>query len=864
MKRKKLIAAVLITAMIMSVFTFASPLPVSAGDENAVAAAIRAAYPDYSLIIFADTGSRTVTVTGTVTGTKKPLKLDIDAGVTVIWKAIYEAPLSGNNSLIELTGGGTFEVAEGGHIANSSTGNVISVSGVNATVNICGGTVRASDSGKNAVRVESGTNVAVNVSGGTVSSNDRPAISFAGTTTNCSVDISGGAVSAASKSYPTIYFFDSKNSAIDISGGVVSAADKEAVYIKGSDSTVTVSGGFVFAWGTALSGVISTAGGATLKIEGAGIVCAWKPGAPGKEYTSKTADDIFSDPAGSAVWGLGGGQGGIAYSNGANTGFFPIEGVTVKLAEYTITFDTDGGGNVSAQVVKSGEKPAEPADPAKEGYEFEGWHEDAGCTVRYSFDDPVESGFTLYAKWTAVKTDPAIDPAAGDYVKGSGEDIFVTVNPGGHNLKSIKSGAHTFKEGTDYKVNGDEVTLTAAYLEGLELKTHTITFEFDGGAVSKLDFKLTVGLPLTSGDYKYTIGAGSYHTAALDSGGSLWAWGYNGYGQLGDGTAKNKNEPVQTASGTKFAQVSAGEYHTLALDSEGSLWAWGRNDMGQLGDGTTENKNAPVQIASGKKFTQVSAGTWQHTAALDSDGNLWAWGNNLHGQLGDGSKADKTAPVQISSKTKFVQISAGGSHTVALDSGGNLWAWGNNGSGQLGDGTTAGKQNPTQIKAQTKFAQVSAGGSYTAAIDSEGNLWAWGYNWYGQLGDGTTAGKQNPTQIKAQMKFAQVSASSNHTAAIAEDGSLWAWGWNKYGQLGDGTTEDKTAPVQIKAGTKFVEVSAGFEHTIAMADDGSLWVWGYNEHGQIGDGSNTDRNVPVKIEPAVKPADAAIDPMAAA
>src|SRR3990170_1798433 len=248
---------------------------------------------------------------------------------------------------------------------------------------------------------------------------------------------------------------------------------------------------------------------------------------------------------------------------------------------------------------------------------------------------------------------------------------------------------------------------------------------------------------------KSQIAAGSYHTLAIKSDGTLWAWGYNYSGQLGDGTTSNKTTPVQIGTGTNWSQIAAGGYHSLAIKSDGTLWAWSGNSFGQLGDGTSRDyKTTPVQIGTGTNWSQIAAGDY-HTLAIKSDGTLWAWGYNSYGQLGDGASGGgnyKTTPVQIGTGTNWSQIAAGGYHTLAIKSDGTLWAWGGNSFGQLGDGTSSDyKTTPVQIGTGTNWSQIAAGGYHTLAIKSDRTLWAWG-NYYGQLGD-ATAWKETPQYI---------------------------------------------------------------------------------------------------------------------
>ena len=184
-----------------------------------------------------------------------------------------------------------------------------------------------------------------------------------------------------------------------------------------------------------------------------------------------------------------------------------------------------------------------------------------------------------------------------------------------------------------------------------------------------------------------TVTAGQTSSIAIKVDGTLWAWGNNSYGQLGDGTTEVKNKPNQIDTATGWASVSSGAFHTIAIKTDGTLWAWGGNTDGQLGDGTNVSKNTPTKIGTATNWASVSAGTY-HTLAIKTDGTLWAWGSNEFGHLGDGTSRAKNAPIQIGRDTNWVSVSAGSYHTLAIKSDGTLWAWGRNEFGQLGDGTT--------------------------------------------------------------------------------------------------------------------------------------------------------------------------------
>ena len=369
----------------------------------------------------------------------------------------------------------------------------------------------------------------------------------------------------------------------------------------------------------------------------------------------------------------------------------------------------------------------------------------------------------------------------------------------------------------------------------------------------------------TSADWE-AVSAGYSHTAALKSNGTLWAWGNNSNGQIGDGTAGNiRTSPVtvvdtavdtDTDPDTDWVAVSAGGNHTLGLKSNGTLWAWGFNYNGQLGDGTTNSSPTPVQVSGGSDWVAVAAGD-SHTLALKSNGTLWAWGHNFYGELGDGTRNDRDAPVQIGTQTDWVAVAAGSMHSAALRSDGTLWTWGFNAYGQLGDGTTEDQLSPVIVMdtvadpdtdPDTDWVAVAVNDRFTMALKSNGTLWAWGYNLVGQLGDGTNFDSLEPVQeITSATNWRTVAAGYQHAVAAQSDDSLWTWGWNSSGQLGDGTTDNKNTPNYVgDAIRRWMKIAAGEMHTIATMTDGTLWAWGYNADGQLGDNSTVNRNVPVQ------------------
>ncbi len=368
---------------------------------------------------------------------------------------------------------------------------------------------------------------------------------------------------------------------------------------------------------------------------------------------------------------------------------------------------------------------------------------------------------------------------------------------------------------------------------------------------------LALALSATAQEYAFRqVSAGKWHNVAIGSDGTLWAWGWNYWGQLGDGTYVDKQSTLQIGSATNWQSVSAGWWDTMAIKTDGTLWAWGGNNAFHLGDGTTGGSPNPVQIGSANDWRSVSAGG-SHTVAIKTDGTLWAWGDNSQGQLGDGTSVPRVTPVQIGSETSWRAVSAGDSHTMAIKTDGSLWAWGDNSSWQLGRGETPpfvlpDAPSPVRVGSANNWQSVSAGYWHTAAIRTDGTLWAWGRIYWdyplGQIIDRST-----PTQMGGA-NWQSVSADIWHTVATKTDGTIWAWGFNNYGQLGDGTTVSRSGPVRIGAASDWQSVSAGDRHTVAVKADGSLWAWGYNEYNQLGDGTRAEyggySSSPVRVGPA--------------
>ncbi|MCX8644921.1 InlB B-repeat-containing protein [Bifidobacterium sp. B4081] len=422
---------------------------------------------------------------------------------------------------------------------------------------------------------------------------------------------------------------------------------------------------------------------------------------------------------------------------------------------WTVSFDPAGGSSIGGQTIPDGGQASRPSpDPSRDGYLFDGWFQG---DVAYDFNQPVTRSIALTARWTKGDDNWSISPSQGPITGGA------------------------------------KVTLTPPAQRGIKFSQ---------------------------------LSMGGMHSAALASDGSLYTWGDNGGGELGDGTNTNRNTPVQVKKpqgapeGFIWKQASVGWSHSAAFGSDGNLYTWGDNGHGQLGDGTTTNRNRPIPV--GKPQGAPEGFTWKrfilgdlNTAAFGSDGSLYTWGNNQYGQLGDGTTTDRSRPVLVGKPQgapdgfTWKQVSIGWQHSAAIGSDGQLYTWGQNYRAQLGDGTTTDRHTPTLVgKPQGApdgftWKQISLGDWHTEALGSDGSFYIWGSNEHSQLGDGTTTNRSRPIPVgkpqgaPAGFTWKYAILGCNHSAAIGSNGQLYTWGVNGNGQLGDGTTTDRNRPVMV-------------------------------------------------------------------
>ncbi len=327
----------------------------------------------------------------------------------------------------------------------------------------------------------------------------------------------------------------------------------------------------------------------------------------------------------------------------------------------------------------------------------------------------------------------------------------------------------------------------------------------------------------------------------------LYSWGVNTNGQLGNTSVVSyRTTPIQVGTASNWKEIACGERYSIAIRTDGTLWAWGLNTYGQLGDGTTETRTSPVQIGPLTTWTKISCGL-NFTIAMRSDGSLWAWGLNTYGQLGDGTNINRLSPVQIAPLITWAKIACGNNHTLAISSGGLLYAWGDNAYAQLGNNSNINSSSPIQIGIASNWTDIAAGSRHSLAIQSQGLLFSWGNNSYGQLGTSNNTEYKTPTQVGSSSTWSKVSSGTGHSMALRTDNSLWGWGYNAYGQIGSGTTQNSNSPIQIVTSSNWINFACGADHTLLLKSDSTLWAVGRNVCGQIGDGTQSTRLSPVQI-----------------
>ena len=533
---------------------------------------------------------------------------------------------------------------------------------------------------------------------------------------------------------------------------------------------------------------------------------------------------------------------------------------------YTVSFDKQGGfgGPNSVRATFDSDMP-DVAIPDREGHTFGGYFSElngggtqyytATGTSAHAYDLPRNE--TLYAYWI-------INTYTVTFIDWDGTVLDTQTVEYGSAAQSPAPGNRVDYSyaGWDYPIDyiTEEMTVTAQYSNE---NTRRVVFEnWDGTFLKQqhVDYGLAASEPYSlprragytftnwdgvfnhlienitiTAEFKINSGiemvSASWHTMALQTDGSLWAWGQNSGGRLGTGDTVDQLTPARVMEDVSF--ITAGLDHSMAIKKDGSLWAWGSNSSGELGLGDTIERLTPEKVMENVSYvTSNHVGIGGYSMAIKTDGSLWAWGHNAFaGQLGVGNQDDQLTPIKIMDDVSFV--SAGAYHTMVIKTDGSLWACGINLDGSLGTGNE--NSFLTHVKVMENVSSVSAGMSFTLAIKTDGSLWAWGNNSSGQLGNGNTTKQFSPVNVMDNASF--VSAGLGHAIAIKTDGSLWTWGNNANGELGNDDNIARSIPTKVMEGV--LSACTGGIHTIAVKSDNSLWAWGSNSLKQLGIGAGT-------------------------
>jgi alpha-tubulin suppressor-like RCC1 family protein len=352
------------------------------------------------------------------------------------------------------------------------------------------------------------------------------------------------------------------------------------------------------------------------------------------------------------------------------------------------------------------------------------------------------------------------------------------------------------------------------------------------------------------------IVGGGYHSCGRTlTGGKVYCWGYNGSGELGNGSLNNKKRPTAVTGSLTFKWLSAGPYHTCGIATDAKAYCWGSNGYGQLGDGTQTDRWKPTLVSGGLSWKQIEAGGTYggHTCGLTTGGKIYCWGYNGYGEVGIGyTSYVETVPVETSNVgATYRQLTAGGYHSCAVSTTNAAYCWGYADYGQTGNGGTY--YVPTKVTGGLAFRQVTAGNYHTCGTTTGNKAYCWGQGYRGALGNGTTTNRYAPRAVSGGVSFNRVFSSNYHTCGLTGTGKAYCWGSNDYGELGDGTRSQRLAPVAVKGTLLFAQLGSRGYHTCAVTrTTGIGYCWGDNEYGQGGDGTVASPHLtPTRVAPAL-------------
>lgn len=418
-------------------------------------------------------------------------------------------------------------------------------------------------------------------------------------------------------------------------------------------------------------------------------------------------------------------------------------------------------------------------------------------------------------------------------------------------------------------IPGSDRLKTALEVEGTTIEESCVTFDGTAAegcvdvdlpvliaAAEDEDITISRDIATSSGVVGGGLGVGDRFTIVIDAtAGTGLAWGRNFDGQFGNNDDADSSVPVVIPDIENVEMFSGGNRHSLAVipDPETGVkyaWGWGENLFGQLGDGTSGNRrDTPVRVDSLSNVVFVEAGTGNSFFRLE-DGTVYAVGANGGAALGDGTTTNRTSPVRVQGDmTNVIDIVSAGGHVMALRSDGTAFGWGTNVSGQLGVDSEEAQSTPVELPFENAVALAGTSTSSFALLD-DGTVEGIGSDY---LGDGRmSVDVLDPVAVSDLTDVVAIDGGTSFMVALKADGTVWSWGANSgfesEGMLGDGTTTDRTTPVQVSGLTDIVAVGAGWNHGVAVRRDGTVWAWGTNAHGQLGDGTTTNRLTPVQVQ----------------
>jgi uncharacterized repeat protein (TIGR02543 family) len=549
-----------------------------------------------------------------------------------------------------------------------------------------------------------------------------------------------------------------------------------------------------------------------------------------------------------------------------------------EINTYTLTFDTMGGGVIDP--ITGVYQSEIDIEPIREGYTFDGWYLDSEYQeyfTHYIYSMPA-GDYTLYAKWTINNYYIGFSTNGGTWI----DSIYADYGTTFENPVTTQEGYTFMGWYEDYDLTifyGTEITSMPARNLYLYAKWEVNQYEI-GYEILTNDYDSLLSIPLHLNE-TFIAFVMTHVSIALTSEHRIFTWGYNGHGTLGDGTTTTRITPEEItdrfnlSSGEFIISIDLGSTHASALTSLGRVFMWGYNAYGQLGDGTSTNRSTPIDITSrfglieGETIIILSLGT-MGSQAITSEGRVFTWGRNEFGQLGSGTTAHLNTPTDITSNfslnegESIIYLNLGDHHSSALTSENRVFMIGKNDYGQLGNGTTTNQLTPIDITSQFSLNEgeliinLQMGDRHSHALTSDGRFFSWGYNDYGQLGDGTTAHRYIPTDVTEYFDLVEdemiqsMMISSSFTASVlTSEGRVFIWGFNGNGQLGDGTTTNRYVQTEITGNFDFIEGESissmflGGPTGSAISSKGRIFTWGQNISGQLGDGTTTNRLTPV-------------------